>query len=205
MTIASTSDATARFNLLNKAPGDYDVEVTTDFGTDKLDDYFAVYCAEPVADFTADPVTGDAPLTVQFTDTSTDYNGCRVQLWSWNFGDAGTSHDPSPTHVYTHSGTYDVTLTVQSLGGQVMKRKRNFINVTGAPDDDDADDDADDDVDDDADDDVDDDASDDDDFNPPGSHDDDADDDDEDIITPDDDEPAGRGGDDDDDSGTCGK
>src|SRR5690606_26893758 len=39
------------------------------------------------ADFSADVTTGPAPLTVQFTDTSTgDLTG-----WSWNFGDGGTS------------------------------------------------------------------------------------------------------------------
>ena len=67
----------------------------------------------PVAGFTADPNTGPAPLTVQFTDTSTGV----IDSWSWNFGDGNNSMAQSPSHTFTDPGTYTVTLTVANSGG----------------------------------------------------------------------------------------
>lgn len=54
---------------------------------------------------------GLAPSTVQFTNNSTvsaDY--------LWDFGDNTTSHQASPSHVYTKGGIYTVTLTVSKDG-----------------------------------------------------------------------------------------
>lgn len=64
----------------------------------------------PVADFTATPVAGCAPLTVAFTNTSSgDAN--YPNTYSWDFGDGNTSDQANPTHTYTEPGTYTVTLT----------------------------------------------------------------------------------------------
>lgn len=38
----------------------------------------------------------------------------RATSWAWNFGDGGTSTSPNPTHPYTASGIYTVTLTVSN-------------------------------------------------------------------------------------------
>ncbi|MFH1497877.1 MAG: PQQ-dependent sugar dehydrogenase [Verrucomicrobiota bacterium] len=54
--------------------------------------------------------SGEAPLTVQFTDASTSAG--TIAAWSWNFGDGSTSTAPSPEHTYTTPGVYTVTLTV---------------------------------------------------------------------------------------------
>lgn len=54
------------------------------------------------------PATGHAPLTVQFTDTSTG----NPTSWNWAFGDLATSTDPSPSYIYNVRGTYIVQLTV---------------------------------------------------------------------------------------------
>ena len=62
----------------------------------------------PEAAFSADTTTGDAPLTVNFTDESTG----NIEEWMWDFGDGGTSVDQSPTHQYSEAGTYTVTLSV---------------------------------------------------------------------------------------------
>jgi PKD repeat protein len=61
----------------------------------------------PVADFSASPTNGYAPLTVQFTDLST----AGPTSWDWNFGDTGTSTEQNPIHEYTAPGTYTVSLT----------------------------------------------------------------------------------------------
>lgn len=53
-----------------------------------------------VPDFTAHPVTGIAPLEVQFTEESTGMpSSC-----SWNFGDGGHSADWNPVHTYEAPG-----------------------------------------------------------------------------------------------------
>jgi PKD repeat protein len=69
----------------------------------------------PVAGFSATPRTGTAPLTVSFTDTSTNM----PTAWSWNFGDgdATNSTQKDPVHRYASAGSYDVTLTTTNAGG----------------------------------------------------------------------------------------
>ena len=68
----------------------------------------------PVAGFTMNTSSGDVPLTVAFTNTSTGNNIYSIQ---WDFGDGNTSTSQNPTHTYTSVGTYMVTLTVTNDGG----------------------------------------------------------------------------------------
>ncbi len=67
----------------------------------------------PVASFTTSPTpaTGPTPLSVQFTDTSSDLDGSIV-AWAWDFGDGNNSTLQNPQHSYTAPGQYTVTLTV---------------------------------------------------------------------------------------------
>jgi Zn-dependent metalloprotease/plastocyanin len=80
----------------------------------------------PVANFTGTPLTGPAPLTVVFTDTSSN----TPTSWSWNFGDGGTSTLKNPSHQYTTQGTYTVTLTAANAYGSDSETKTNYITVT---------------------------------------------------------------------------
>jgi PKD repeat protein len=80
----------------------------------------------PVADFTADRTTGQAPLSVQFTDASTG----TPTSWQWTFGDGTTSTQQSPTHVYQAAGTYDVSLTATNANGSNTKTKVGFVTVS---------------------------------------------------------------------------
>lgn len=61
---------------------------------------------DPVADFFVDVTSGDAPLTVYFTDLSSN-----TSSWAWNFGDGNTSTDQSPSHTYITGGLFTVSLT----------------------------------------------------------------------------------------------
>lgn len=79
------------------------------------------------ADFSGTPVSGAAPLTVQFTDISVG----SPAAWLWNFGDGSTSTDVNPSHVYLEQGTYDVTLTITGLAGSSTTTKADYITVTG--------------------------------------------------------------------------
>lgn len=69
----------------------------------------------PTASFTANPPGGYYPLTVQFTDTSTNEVGGTT--WSWNFGDGSTSTSQNPSHTYTSASTFTVTLTTTNAPG----------------------------------------------------------------------------------------
>ncbi len=54
---------------------------------------------------------GRAPLTVQFTDTSTG----SPTNWTWDFGDGNTSDKQNPFYTYQQPGNYTVNLTVSNL------------------------------------------------------------------------------------------
>ncbi len=74
-------------------------------------------CVNVDAYLTATPISGCAPLNVQFTDTSIAYPG-PVNYWNWNFGDnTPNSSLQNPTHTYTSPGTYTVTLIVGTTTG----------------------------------------------------------------------------------------
>ena len=86
----------------------------------------------PAADFTADTTSGCAPLTVQFTDLSTD--GPTTWQWSFPGGSPATSTDQNPVVTYNTAGTYDVTLIVSGPNGADTITKANYIETSvGAP------------------------------------------------------------------------
>ena len=78
-----------------------------------------------VADFTAAPTSGIFPLTVTFTNQST---GSYDSLL-WNFGDGMSSSAVNPSHLYTASGLYTVTLTAGGAGGISVLAKTSHITV----------------------------------------------------------------------------
>ena len=82
----------------------------------------------PVANFSGTPTTGDAPLSVGFSDLSTG----SPTSWSWTFGDGGTSTAQNPSYVYNNPGTYNVTLTATNACGSDGETKTGYIVVTGA-------------------------------------------------------------------------
>ena len=60
---------------------------------------------------TADPTSGYAPLTVDFTSTVS--GGVLPYTYDWDFGDGiGTSTEPNPAYIYTRAGNYTATLVV---------------------------------------------------------------------------------------------
>jgi PKD repeat protein len=82
----------------------------------------------PVADFSATPLSGDAPLSVQFTDLSTN----APTSWSWDFGDDSTSTVQDPEHSYESAGTYTVSLTASNSAGSDTETKETYITVNEA-------------------------------------------------------------------------
>jgi C1A family cysteine protease/PKD repeat protein len=84
----------------------------------------------PVANFSATPTSGIAPLTVLFTDTSTG----SPTSWYWDFGDGTNSkHVQTAAHTFTKPGTYTVTLTVTNAAGSDVVTKSSYITVQAKP------------------------------------------------------------------------
>lgn len=83
----------------------------------------AVVPVEPIASFQFEVDAADF-LTVHFTSHSQD-----AASWSWDFGDAGTSTEESPSHTYAAVGDYTVGLTVTSSTGDVHA-KTESVTVT---------------------------------------------------------------------------
>ncbi len=65
----------------------------------------------PVADFSFSPSSPEEDKNVSFEDESTDEDGDDLTQ-VWKFGDGKVSSEKDPVHVYTNSGTYNVSLTV---------------------------------------------------------------------------------------------
>lgn len=82
-----------------------------------------------ITSFTASPTSGAAPLTVSFTDTSS--NSPVITAWSWNFGDGSPLvTTQNPTHVFSAAGTYSVVLTVTRGGSGTTTSSATTITAT---------------------------------------------------------------------------
>ena len=86
----------------------------------------------PVANFTSNLTSGPAPLTVQFTDTSTG----TPNVWNWSFGNgyyaniSGNYSSVIRNITYTQPGTYLVTLQVSNAAGTNITSPPTYITVT---------------------------------------------------------------------------
>jgi gliding motility-associated-like protein len=78
-------------------------------------DYITVY-PYPTPVFTANHTIGCAPAAIQFADQSTAGQGS-ITSWSWDLGDGTSSNQQNPSHSYTQTGYYNVSLKVTNSGG----------------------------------------------------------------------------------------
>ena len=83
----------------------------------------------PEASYTESATSGTAPFTVRFSDESAN----APTSWSWDFGDGSTSTDESPSHTYTESGNFVVTLTASNTAGSNTSVQQDTIGVSAAP------------------------------------------------------------------------
>ena len=82
------------------------------------------------ASFNCTPLSGTAPLTVAFTDTSTGSPAC----WNWSFGDGlwFNTTDPTsknPHHEYSIAGNYTVSLNVSNASDSNTYTLTDYIMV----------------------------------------------------------------------------
>jgi gliding motility-associated-like protein len=131
------SNASQSFTYNN--PGTYTVtlQVETSNGClSNIMDTNIVVKAVPVANFTS-PNETCLNSVVNFTNTSTISSGTITQ-YVWNFGDPlsgvnNTSNLQNPTHVFSNSGNFTVTLTVTSNDGCTSLPFTKIIVVNQLP------------------------------------------------------------------------
>ena len=83
----------------------------------------------PVADFTANKVSGCSPLTVTFQDLSTN----TPTSWNWDFGNGQLSNLQNPTVNFSQPGSYTIKLIVRNSSGIDEEEKINYITVFPSP------------------------------------------------------------------------
>lgn len=87
------------------------------------------YAQVPVPDFSASAVAGCGPLSITFTDLSTN----TPFSWAWDFGNGQISNQQNPSVTYTTPGTYTVTLIAKNASGANSIRKTDYITVYPYP------------------------------------------------------------------------
>ncbi len=116
-------------------PGNYNVNLTVsnENGTDwELATIEVLAPSEPsdpvfpIANFSSNVTSGEAPFTVQFIDLSEN-----ADSWAWDFDGDGDVDDASENPVYTYesAGNYTVNLTVSNGNGSNSTEKIDFITV----------------------------------------------------------------------------
>src|SRR5437870_2900665 len=82
----------------------------------------------PSANFSGNPLFGQAPLKVTFVDSSTGWITNRL----WDFGDGTTTNTTatSVSHTYATRSTNSVTLVASGPTGTSLKSRANYIVVT---------------------------------------------------------------------------
>ncbi|MCI0590883.1 MAG: PKD domain-containing protein, partial [Gammaproteobacteria bacterium] len=122
-----TSTATSGAKTYS-TPGTYTMKltVTGPGGSGTATKTITATAAAPVANFTASPTSGTAPLDVTFTNSSTG----NISSYAWNFGDGSSSTAQDPFHTYSSTGTYTVDLTATGPGGTNTQTRTGYVTVS---------------------------------------------------------------------------
>lgn len=110
----------------------YSVIGTSAFGCTSSTTATVSILPSPVVNFSADLISGCAPLCVNFEDASTLTSGS-IASWNWDFNDGGSSIQ-DPKHCFQTAGIYSISLTVVSSNGcSATFTNNNMINVFSNP------------------------------------------------------------------------
>ena len=84
----------------------------------------------PVASFSANPLSGSAPLTVIFASTSTN-----TTTHDWDFNGDGVldASGTSVSYTYNDAGSYTVSLTATGPNGVDTLTRTNYVTVSPSP------------------------------------------------------------------------
>lgn len=103
------------------------------------ENYIIVQNHPPVIAATADPMSGNFPLKVEFTANATvnnktvEQSAPLIKTWIWEFGDSSTTSEQNPTHVYETPGNYNVTVLCQLVDGVSSQIDVGTIKVGPQP------------------------------------------------------------------------
>jgi PKD repeat protein len=110
------------FTVTQYVSNDYDKQNST------KNNYITITELTPVSSFSANITKGQEPLSVLFTDASTN----TPTSWNYQFGDGFTSNLQNPTHTYSNFGLYTVILNATNTNTSTYypQTRTNYINVT---------------------------------------------------------------------------
>lgn len=134
--LGGTPSAQQHPSISFTSPGTYNISLTASnasgSNTKTMNGYIVVH-PNPTVNFSGTNLNGCAPLTSQFTSTSTPGTpGPATYLW--NFGDGNNGPGQNTSHTYTGAGNYNVTLVVtNSEGCNASHTKPAYVHVNGGP------------------------------------------------------------------------
>ncbi len=105
-------------NYTYDQPGVYTVSMTVTDANGCFDTKTSasfVQVIGPNVSFTSNPVSGDVPLDIDFTDAT--IFGAPIISWTWDFDDGNTSNLQNPSHTYNSAGAFSPSLTVTDIDG----------------------------------------------------------------------------------------
>jgi hypothetical protein len=117
LTLNAGQSDTVSFSYTFSSSGTYTVKVSTPDDSRSVSVSVQARPNPPMADFSCSPTQGRPPLTVRCSDRSSG----EITSWLWDWGDGTTSSERNPSHTYTRSGRYQITLTVRGPGGESRK------------------------------------------------------------------------------------
>lgn len=86
----------------------------------------------PIANFTANPTSGVAPLEVFFNASSSSDSDGTIISYAWDFKDGNTGNGKTLNHTFSSTGSYNVELTITDNEGATDTTTKN-ITVTETP------------------------------------------------------------------------
>jgi gliding motility-associated-like protein len=120
----TTTAMTVPHSYTREGAFDVTLSVTNSEGcTQTLTQKAMINIAYPVVEMSA-PTAGCVPLTAALNANATNIINDPVSAYTWNFGDnkTATTSIPTTTHLYSNTGTYDVTLTATTQQGCIVTR-----------------------------------------------------------------------------------
>lgn len=110
-------------NITTPKTGFYKLTVQNSNGNCKTADSVKITLDSAIADFNANVTNGFIPLTVQFTNKSSN-----AAKYIWNFESNITSTQTSPSYTFENVGTYNVVLTAISKFGCIDTASLTIIS-----------------------------------------------------------------------------
>ena len=128
-TVITSASGTTQSHLYT-SPGTYDVHLSVVANGCTDDTTITVnILSGPVVNFAASALNGCGSLTTNFTNTTTG-----TTIYSWNFGDGSPlSSTANPSHTYSSTGTYTVTLIAGQGSCIDTLIRTNYISVGTVP------------------------------------------------------------------------